>query len=310
MILITTLLLGGLTVILNPEARVRGTELSVGALAEVRGDDAALVERIKTLELGWAPAPGYRRTLQRWQIEQKLQTAFPGTQIKLEGADVIRIAPQTTKLSGSELRTRAESELRSIFGSKEAILTPTGPMLDVEIPAGDRNPELRCVLEKREQRAGAWSVPVQIWVDGALFSTQWINFQVEISDLVPVLIRDVRRGDVLGPEHFELRRARVGHMGSLEPLSGSALLGAVAQMDLAAGTTVTARDVQRARLVKSGDTVQVQVRKGAITARASAIAKTDGMSGDRIRLVSADKTRELSGVVIGRGLVEVDLGTR
>lgn len=310
MMLITTLLLGGLTVILNPEARVRGTELSVGALAEVRGDDTALVERIKTLELGWAPAPGYTRTLQRWQIEQKLQAAFPGTHIKLEGADVIRIAPQTTKLSGSELRTRAESELRSIFGSKETILTPTGPMLDVEIPAGDRHPELRCVLEKREQRAGAWSVPVQIWVDGALFSTQWINFQVEISDLVPVLIRDVRRGDVLGPEHFELRRARVGHMGSLEPLSGPALLGAVAQMDLAAGATVTARDVQRARLVKSGDTVQVQVRKGAITARASAIAKTDGMSGDRIRLVSADKTRELSGVVIGRGLVEVDLGTR
>jgi flagella basal body P-ring formation protein FlgA len=99
-------------------------------------------------------------------------------------------------------------------------------------------------------------------------------------------------------------------MGGLEPLSGPALLGAVAQVDLAAGSTVTAREVQRARLVKSGETVQIQVRKGAITARSSAIAKADGMSGDRIRLVSADKSREISGVVIGRGLVEVDLGTR
>lgn len=308
--MITTLLLGGLTVVLQPETRVRGTELSVGALAEVRGDDAALVERVKALELGWAPAPGYTRTLQRWQIEQKLQGAFPGTQLQIEGAQVVRVVPQTQKLSGTELRTRAEEELRSLFAGRETILTPTSALTDLEIPAGQRAPELRCLLEKREQRAGAWSVPVQIWVDGALYSTQWINFQVELSELRPVLVRDLRRGDVIGPEHFELRRTRIGHMGGLEPLSGPALLGAVAQVDLAAGSTVTAREVQRARLVKSGETVQIQVRKGAITARSSAIAKADGMSGDRIRLVSADKSREISGVVIGRGLVEVDLGSR
>jgi flagella basal body P-ring formation protein FlgA len=127
--------------------------------------------------------------------------------------------------------------------------------------------------------------------------------------LVPILLRDVRRGEILGPEHFDLRKARVGQMGGLEPLSGPALLGAVAQLDLPAGSTVTSRDVQRARLVKSGDTVQVQVRKGAITARTAAIAKADGMSGDRIKLTSVDKSRELSGVVIGRGLVEVELGS-
>jgi len=308
--MITTLLLGGLTVVLQPETRVRGTELSVGALADVRGDDAALVERVKALELGWAPAPGYTRTLQRWQIEQKLQGAFPGTQLQIEGAQVVRVVPQTQKLSGTELRTRAEEELRSLFAGRATILTPTSALTDLEIPAGQRAPELRCLLEKREQRAGAWSVPVQIWVDGALYSTQWINFQVELSELRPVLVRDLRRGDVIGPEHFELRRTRIGHMGGLEPLSGPALLGAVAQVDLAAGSTVTAREVQRARLVKSGETVQIQVRKGAITARSSAIAKADGMSGDRIRLLSADKSREISGVVIGRGLVEVDLGTR
>lgn len=307
--MLTTLFLAGLTVVLPSEARVRGAELSVGALAEVRGDDAALVERVKALELGWAPAPGYSRTLQRWQVEQKLAAAFPGTTLTVEGSQVVRITPQTLKLSGSELRTRAESELRSLFTSRDAIITPTSPLKDLEIPAGVRAPELRCAIEKREQRAGAWSVPVQIWVDGTLYSTQWLSFQVELSELVPVLIRDVRRGDVLGPEHFELRRARVGQMGPDAPMLGSMLLGAVAQVDLPAGSTVSQRQVQRARLVKSGETVQLQVRKGAITARGSAIAKADGMSGDRIRLMSSDKTRELTGIVIGRGLVEVDLGS-
>lgn len=309
MMLLTTILLGGLTVVLNPQATVRGTELTVGEIAEVRGADTELVERVKSLELGWAPAPGYTRTLQRWQIEQKLQSGFPGTALLVEGARVVRVIPLTQKIPGTELRARAEAELRALFGSREAILTPTGQLQDVEIPAGERAPELRCILDKREQRPGVWSIPVQIWVDGTPFSTQWVTYQVEWNELVPILLRDVRRGEILGPEHFELRKARVGHMGGLEPLSGPALLGAVAQLDLPAGSTVTSRDVQRARLVKSGDTVQVQVRKGAITARTAAIAKADGMSGDRIKLTSVDKSRELSGVVIGRGLVEVELGS-
>ena len=39
-----------------------------------------------------------------------------------------------------------------------------------------------------------------------------------------------------------------------------------------------------------------------------AIAQSDGSAGDRIRVWSADKTREMTGTVIGRGLVEIDLG--
>jgi hypothetical protein len=123
MMLLTTILLGGLTVVLNPQATVRGTELTVGEIAEVRGEDTELVERIKSLELGWAPAPGYTRTLQRWQIEQKLQSGFPGTTLLVEGARVVRVTPLTQKITGTELRARAEAELRALFGSREAILT-------------------------------------------------------------------------------------------------------------------------------------------------------------------------------------------
>jgi flagella basal body P-ring formation protein FlgA len=60
--------------------------------------------------------------------------------------------------------------------------------------------------------------------------------------------------------------------------------------------------------VRNGETVQLQVRKGSITARGGAIARADGSAGDRIRLWTADRSRELSGTVIGRGLVEIDLG--
>jgi flagella basal body P-ring formation protein FlgA len=305
---LATLLLSGLVVVLPSEARVRGTELTLGAVALVRGDDAALVERAKALELGWTPAPGFTRVLQNWQIEQKLATALAGTTIRFEGSQTCRIAPETARIAGSALAAKAQDELRSIFGGREVALVPQGQAADLQVPLGARPCELRCAIERREQRAGAWSVPVQVWVDGTLYQTCWVGFGVELYDLVPVLAREVRRGEVLDASALELRRTRIASDLGGEPLSALALSGAVALRDLGAGSVLTDRDVQRAKLVRSGDTVQLQVRKGAVTARGSAIAKADGTAGERIRVWSADKTRELSGTVIGRGLVEIDLG--
>jgi flagella basal body P-ring formation protein FlgA len=305
---LAALFLGGLVVVLPAEARVRGTELSLGAVAEVRGDDAALVERAKALELGWTPAPGYTRVLQGWQIEQKLATALAGTSVRLEGSAACRIAPQTTRIAGSELLAKARAELRALFGTREAELAVQGQASDLEVPLGLKPFELRCAIERREQRAGTWSVPVQVWIDGTLYQTCWIGFAVELYDLVPVLAREVRRGEVLDNSALELRRTRIASDLGGEPLARAALAGAVALRDLGAGSVLTDRDVQRAKLVRNGETVQLQVRKGSITARGSAIARADGSAGDRIRVWTADRSRELSGTVIGRGLVEIDLG--
>jgi len=300
--------LSGLVVVLHPEARVRGTELVLGAVADVRGEDAALVERAKALEFGWTPAPGYTRVLQNWQIEQKLAAAMGGTGVRFEGSATCRISPETARVAGSALSAKAEAELRSVFGTREVTLVPQGAASDLEVPLGNKPCELRCAIERREQRAGAWSVPVQVWIDGTLYQTCWIGFGAELYDLVPVLAREVRRGEVLDASALELRRTRISADLGGEPLALGALAGATALRDLGAGSVLTERDVQRAKFVRTGDTVQLQVRKGAITARGSAIARTDGSAGDRIRVWSADKTRELTGTVIGRGLVEIDLG--
>ena len=305
---LAALFLGGLVVVLPAQVQVRGTELSLGAVAEVRGDDAALVERAKALELGYTPAPGYTRVLQDWQIEQKLAVAFAGTSVRFEGSKACKIAPETAHVAGSALAAKAQDELRAIFGTREVSLAPQGLVSDLEVPLGQKPCELRCAIERREQHAGAWSVPVQIWIDGALYQTSWVNFTAELFDLVPVLAREVRRGELIDGSALELRRTRISADLGGEPLGFTSLNGAIATRDLGVGSVLTDRDVQRAKLVRSGDTVQLQVRKGAITARGSAIAKADGAAGDRIRVWNSDKTRELSGTVIGRGLVEIDLG--
>jgi flagella basal body P-ring formation protein FlgA len=60
-------------------------------------------------------------------------------------------------------------------------------------------------------------------------------------------------------------------------------------------------------VVKDGDTVFLDVRKGVVNARVGAVALQAGARGDRVRVALLGSQREMRGVVVSRELVQIDL---
>jgi hypothetical protein len=77
--------LGGATVTLPVDAKVKGTEIELGELCLVAGLDGELVARVRALELGYAPAPGFSRLLTAERIRAELARALPGVEIRVTG---------------------------------------------------------------------------------------------------------------------------------------------------------------------------------------------------------------------------------
>lgn len=294
-------------VVFPAEARVRGTELALGTLATVDCADAALRARIESFSLGWAPAPGYSRLLQRGSVERDVAKAFPGVQVAISGADACRVYPRTQLVRGAELESKARAELESLLAGREAVVRVVNASADLEVPEAREKLELRSRIDRRELRGGAWSVPVQVWIDGALYQTAWTSFTAELWAELPVLVRDVARGELLSPAHVETRRVRVEGDVPLAALGSDALSGAVAQRELARGSFVTDRDVKRAQLVARGEPVTLEIRKGSVVARSTVTCTQDGALGDTVKIQTADKSRELAARVLGRGLVTIEL---
>lgn len=307
MFTLASLFLTGITVVLPGEARVRGAELALGQLATIEGDDAELAARVSALAVGHAPAPGYTRTLQRWQLEERVRTDFPGASIAFRGSGACRVILEVERVAGQAIQSAARTELAGVFGQREISIATETAVADVDVPLGAAPARLRASIDRRELRGGAWQVPVQILVDGAPYQTVWAAFQVELFDLVPVLVRDVRRGELLGSDLIETRRVRISAQEAGAFLAPEKLVGASAVRDLAAGRGVVEADVKRALLVRQGDTVELSVRKGPILARATATALQGGAIGDKVRVSTGDKNRSITGVIVGRNQIEVDL---
>lgn len=302
------LLLSGVTVTLPAEARVAGAEIRLGAIARVEGEDPAEVARVRALELGYAPSPGYSRLLARWKIEQQASEGLPGITLSFAGETAVRVRAEVRELAPMEVEQAARTALQRRLGGQAVGLTLLEPIQVLAVPVGEGGLSLEAELPAQELAVGRLSVPVRVRVDGALYRTVWTTWRLDSTRSLPVLVRDVPAGAPIGPDavRFEERRLEAPLGGT--PIEAGMLIGTVAVRPLGAGSVLLERDVRRALLVRQNEQVQLEVQRGPIVARVGAVARQSGHHGSTVRVMVPTTGREVTARVIGENLVQVVLG--
>lgn len=299
--------MAGVTVTLPVEARVKGTEIEVGELCLVAGLDGELVARVRALELGYAPAPGFSRLLTAERIRSELAKAIPGVEVRVTGERACRVWPEVDEIPPLALEEAARAELLRAFATREATFTLSQPIDSVKVPLGERGRQVSARVPATELHSGIIGVPVEVLVDGLRYRTVWTSWRVDIWETRPVLARSVRAGEELRPELFSRARVQIGRTSEPDALDPRQILGAVAKRDLALGERVTLQDVHRPAAVTLGATLFLRVKKGPIEARVSALALETGSVGERIRVKTVEAGQELVATIVGRDLCEISL---
>jgi len=309
MILATLLLAGasGVTVTLPMEATSQGTELTLGEIAEVRGDDAAEVALVQALDLGNTPSPGHTRLMHAHRIREEMSRELPGVAVRFVGQTACRVRPDVEIVSADTVEAAVRRELARVFAGQDATFAPREALQSTSVPRGAVPASIRVQIADPVSTAGIVPVPVQVLVDGAPYRTLWTSWEAIRYATLPVLARPVRAGETIQPYHLTARRVPVKE-GRAKALPASMLSGAVAAHDLTAGEPVTEADVHRPIAVQLGDTVTLEVRKGAVVARTSGTALGNGSIGDRVRVRADLGGQDHNAVVISRDLVRIDLG--
>ena len=107
------LLIGGLTVTLPDAASVKGSEVELVEVAQLNGDPA-LVALAEDISLGWAPAPGYERTLHAAQVARRVRTALAGVDVTITGAARCKLAPEVQIVPAARIEAAARELLEQL----------------------------------------------------------------------------------------------------------------------------------------------------------------------------------------------------
>lgn len=301
------LFLGGVTITLNPDATVRGTEIQLAQVATVDGNDPDEVARVRSLKLGYAPAPGYTRTLSAGRLQADVQRLVYGVTVTMKGQGSCRVSPAVDHVSVATIEEAARREVARMLPGREFELTLNVPITALDVPAGNQSLDVRSVLGDTILRPGPINVPVRINVDGTLYRTVWTNWRLSVWEEATVLKRPVALGEVITSDVLEKQRVLSTGEGESAPLAAGLAWGATARRDLAKGQVLREIDVLREVVVKRGDTVFLEVRRGNVHARVAAVAEADAHPGDRIRVKIAESGRAMTATIVSRDLALIEL---
>jgi flagellar basal body P-ring formation protein FlgA len=312
MILLPTLLLAGVTITLPEEAFVLGSEISLGEIATIEGAKPAQLERLEAFQLGYAPSPGYSRALQDWKIQGQLMKAFSDIEFEVTGSNVCRIRPTVATVKGVELQDAAKKVLENMLDGEDMTLRLVHNLDDEIVPQGLSGRRIviepsTTTISSSTTATGTWSVPIQILVDGLPYRTVWATYDVTLYRDMPVLRRDIQKGEPILAADMVIRRSPLTAPSNEKPMQVSELHGATANRQLSMNRPVGRRDVTRAKAIKKGETVSLVVKNGTILVKTYGTALTDAYIGDTTKVQISGTTKELAVTVVAMGSVEFEI---
>ncbi len=288
------------------KATVIGPQVHLGEIAEVVGENKAILEKLRRLDLGRAALVG--TTLKLTQSYMKIVLRREGYSLKdftFEGGDVVEVLTQSQEFSTGDLLPEAKSFVLKEIGESPDNLDVQliGSEKKLLLPAGKVTPSFRPPLSGKYE--GTVLLTAELQIDGHLARVLPLRMTVQVFHAVVVATKRIENGDKFTAGNVVLARKPTsallkGSIGRLENV-----LGRTASVPLVPGSVIRMNDIYDPPMIKHGRTVQAVVRRGNIEITVQVRAVEDGKAGDNIRVENTATHKLLRGQVLDEKTVLV-----
>jgi len=272
---------------LRPSAVASGTVVRLGDIAAIRHDDADVAAELHSLPLFPTPAAGKVRQVKQQELAQLL--AFSDERLagcRLTGAASVQI--RTADAAESVATNNAASASPQRFVAQTAYR-----------PATSRQNAVVKATHTQPVAPAAAAAPIAV-APGVVTPAEAVE--------AVVALRRLDRGEVIRPEDVDVRpvSAEQVESGSIQDLS--AVVGREVTQAVQPNTPISAKMVQKPRLVRRGETVNVCSIAAGIRVTTSGKAREDGSEGSLVQVDLDGSNERIVARVVGLQQVEVYAG--
>lgn len=295
---------------LSAESVAREDRLQLGEIATIETSediaDPAMAERLRRVSLGYSPAVGAVREIQRERILLAIAAAgFSPGDVRVEGVSIVlvRRAAQIASLGlvREAVERAALAELRA--SGAVARLTRLDLPANIEAPAGEL--EAKASLGSARNLFAPFIVSVELWQSGRIVHRFSTTAQVEAFAPILVAARDLGPNIRLRKEDLMVEPRRLEKSPSLYARDPAILRGCSLRQPLALGGAITTDLLVAEIVVKAGDSVRINAESGPLKIAAMGEAAAAGRIGDRIQVKNKQSGALLQAVIVDEGVVSV-----
>ncbi len=297
---------GNISVVLKAEAQVRASEILLSDVSDFRGPDQARLAELARVSLGPAPQAGLTRTLSADQVREQIRKVISGdSDIVLSGAPMVQVRLRCRPVAAQEVAPLVKAHvLRSTPWREEEIeIRSIGHLEGLEVPFGEVS--FRISADAPLSHSRTQLLPLEVLLEGRAVQSAWITADIVIkADLVQAL-RKLSYGKALSAEDAAERPTEIVDVLGSYIRKYEDVAGLVLRRTLSPGDPLTREALTNPVVIRSGDTVNLRVRRGGISLAILARAEQSGKLGQTIRVRSLDYLQFLKAQVIAPGEVEL-----
>ena len=289
----------------SAETTVESDVVKLGNIAQIEGD-AAKIDKLKMISLGYAPNVGALREISRQQISLAIAAAgFTESEIQLDSPAKILIRRAGQTISHEQFRETLEKFLADKFSGEkiEAQILRIDFPENLQVPKG--TVEIRPNFSVVQNFFQPFSVPVEVRVDGKVFRRLSANIEIEAFTEIFIAVKDLSANSKLNELDVRLEKRRItkpitNYLRDKEKLRGLMII-----KNLANGAEITSDSFISSVVIKNGDRVRLEAQSGKLKIIISGEARGSGKIGDRISVKNLQSGAILQATVVDEGLVRV-----
>ena len=271
---------------LKSDTRLRGTKILLRDIAVIQSADPRIVQRLRRISLGPRPHYTHNRIVTRQDVSQQLYTdGILPRHFKLDGAEQVVVQSLTTILKRQEVLAVATPALEAVLALEKADVEHSvrSQLRVLRVPPGRQSLNLRARL-KHKPGPNSARIDVDVVVDGEVFKTVPIHYNLKRFHNVVVTSTVIKRNAVLGRHNIRLER-RPKLLGATAHITDiRAVEGKVAARNLRSGENLTLGEFRAPAAIRKGEIVNLISISGRIKVSARVRALEDGAAGAFIRV--------------------------
>ena len=294
-----------LTINLPAEATIENENITLGQIAEIKGDETLTAQAAKIV-LGRITLPGQTLTIDQIMILSRLMCTDGLDQCRLEfsGSQKVKISRRAQTIKGESLIESAKSFLKkTVKDDSIAQWELTRAQADLILAGEPKNIELVPHLVSRNANGQA-NVEISVKADGATVARRQVSFRPNFNIRQAVTTTDIKKGTLLTANNIRIETAT-----SYEPQPADWFepTGLLVTRDLPAGTVLNAgmtKSPQPKIVIERNQTVVIRIDNAGLTVTAMGKAIQPGSIGDCIKVRNIDSQRVIMAKVNEDGTVE------
>ncbi len=290
------------------QVSVSRDEILLGAIARINGEENALIEELKAIELGNSPLPGYSSRLSRELIRLVLKNkGYDVDDFVLDIPRVFTVSTNFKVIPKDILLDFATKYIRdniSYPAQKLKIETDTN-FKEIIIPDSSYSLEID---NDQEIHPGNISLPVVINIGGKEYKRVYLLLAVKLIQDVFVANKDLQRGVRLKKNDFNLVQREMNRelKGIITNWDEQFLAARVLSSPLKKGGILQESILKKPFVINWGDNVRAIIKIGNVEISTIVFARERGKIGDYITVENLKTKHKFSARVINAKIVRVD----